>query len=199
MKASKTNILGAKLGGGWGWGTGTHGNVAATSFMIGASREWERKMSVEMSLGGVGRVKEKIKPKELWKSKPSLKVSSRGEDQTTADMGVWVPGFTQERRCAREGKTNKPFRQRWGWGWSKTCGTIFSLVAWESSREGKVILLKVRLQKGDPFPDHLTLPSPPLQFRDRIVRHIVPILGSLRDPTRVQILEFRCRIWDPGM
>lgn len=68
-------------------------------------------MSVEMNLGGVGGgVKEKIKPKKLWKSKPSLKVSLRGEEnntKTTADTGVWVPGFTQERKVCKRGKNKQ--------------------------------------------------------------------------------------------
>lgn len=50
--------------------------VGATNSVVRTFREWEEKMGVERSLGGLERrVKEKIQLKKLWIGKPGPKAS----------------------------------------------------------------------------------------------------------------------------
>lgn len=83
-------------------------------------------------------------------------------------------------RCAQEKtKTKTPCSKDCGWGWSKTCGTIFSPAVWKKNRERRGILRKVRYYRREIL--SLTLSHCclfPSWFRDRIVRHALPILGS---------------------
>lgn len=136
--------------------------------MVRAFIEWEEKMGVELSVGGLKRrARGKTQLKELWIGKPSPKVSLL-EDRLK--QRTWVSGFCCAALTAPGlGRTDFP---KWPWREGRVKEQNPAAIGrggkeyrvCRSRWEGRRILQKLGVEgQRPPHPGHLTLPPAPLQ------------------------------------